>query len=546
MVDQRGRLLSPTNRTKRPRLDTDIHTPKKRKLNHPSVPPPQFWDNLSQPVLTRNALRELDRRNSIRDQSRNHTIRRRYNTRRASLAAHRSPTHTLLQLSPTGRVQLKLSARHGGPDLQDLRGYRPPPSNLEMSRSQSSLGRRKRGSQSASESNATPGTTTTKSTGPYDRAFHQHLIDHHIFPPRYEYPNGDRVAKPENIEDIRRALAQPRKSLSPSRFSEEEFEKFERADAHATTESRVVATVIPLIEGDTGDLRAIASDVAFTNLDHLTDGSLVSAKPDLYYGTRPEQLKKEVREALNNVIIPSTQDDLPIAPNNFLEVKGPDGSLSVATRQATYDGALGSRAIHALQSYGTEQIHDNKAYTLTWTYHGGHLKAYTSHLIPPSTPEMPSGYAMTQLKGWSMTSDVDTFRQGAAAYRNGKDWAKQQRDEAIAQANKVTLLPAAVQPLQTGAPSEDVSETTTSRTTSSGINLTSHQTTDMSEDELSLDFIHPPKRSRSLKKQKHDKAVDVHGQDPSSKRLSHEVNLGVISEGKGAPRGRKPNIKDKS
>lgn len=122
MVDQRGRLLSPTNRTKRPRLDTDIHTPKKRKLNHPSVPPPQFWDNLSQPVLTRNALRELDRRNSIRDQSRNHTIRRRYNTRRASLAAHRSPTHTLLQLSPTGRVQLKLSARHGGPDLQDVRG----------------------------------------------------------------------------------------------------------------------------------------------------------------------------------------------------------------------------------------------------------------------------------------------------------------------------------------------------------------------------------------------------------------------------------------
>lgn len=170
----------------------------------------------------------------------------------------------------------------------------------------------------------------------------------------------------------------------------------------------------PLIEGDSGDPRAIASDVAFTNLDHLTDGSLVCAKPDLYYGTRPEQLKKEVREAFSNFIIPSTQDDLPIAPNNFLEVKGPDGPLSVATRQATYDGALGSRALNALQSFGAEQIHDNKAYTLAWTYHGGTLKAYTSHTIPPSTPQMPSGYAMTQLKGWSMTSDVDTFRQGAA------------------------------------------------------------------------------------------------------------------------------------
>ncbi|KAK7212283.1 hypothetical protein V2G26_019461 [Clonostachys chloroleuca] len=158
---------------------------------------------------------------------------------------------------------------------------------------------------------------------------------------------------------------------------------------------------------------------------------------------------------------------------------------------------------------------------------------------------MPSGYAMTQLKGWSMTSDVDTFRQGAA-YRNGKDWAKQQRDEAIAQANKITLLPAAIQSLHTSAPSEDASETTTSRTTTNDISLNSHQTTDMSEIELSLDFIHPPKRSRSLKKKKHDPTMNLHGQDPSGKRLSHEVNLGVISEGKGAVRGRKPNTKDTS
>ncbi|CAG9987752.1 unnamed protein product [Clonostachys byssicola] len=427
MVDQRGRLLWPTNRTnrtKRPRLDADIHTPKKRKLNHPSVPPPQFWDNLSRPVFTRNALRELDRRNGIRDQSRTHTIHRWYNTRSAFSAAPGAPTQTPLQLSPTGRAQLKLSASHGGPDLRDLGGYRPPSKHARH----------------------VPEPVESR-TGPYDCAFHQHLIHGNIFPPRYEYPNGDRVAKPENIEDIRKAFAQPRKSLSPSRFSEEEFEKFERADAHATTESRVVATVIPIIEGDNGDLRAVASDVAFTGLDHLTDGSLVSTKPDLYYGARPEQLQKEVREALSNLIIPSTQDDLPIAPNNFLEVKGPDGSLSVATRQATYDGALGSRALHALQFYGTEQIHDNKAYTLAWTYHGGHLKAYTSHPIPPSTPERPSGYAMTQLKGWSMTSDVETFRQGAAAYRNGKDRAKQQRDEAIAQANKTTSLTAVAQPL---------------------------------------------------------------------------------------------------
>ncbi|KAH7302877.1 hypothetical protein B0I35DRAFT_365899, partial [Stachybotrys elegans] len=333
--------------------------------------------------------------------------------------------------------------------------------------------------------------------------------------------------EPENVDDIRRMLEQPRQSLSPSRFTKEDFKKFERADAHATKESRVVATVIPIIEGDAGDPRCIASDIAFSNLEHLTDGSLVSAKPDIYYGARPEQLKKEIREALSNIVVPSTQEDLPIAPNNFLEVKGPDGSLSVATRQATYNAALGSRALHALQSYKTEQIHDNKAYTLTWTYHGGTLKAYASQLIPPSTPEMPPGYAMTQLKGWSMTSDADAFRQGATAYRNGRDWAKMQRDQAIAQANNIAPMPTAVESPHTSPPSEDVSETT-SHAISNELSLTSHQTTDTSEDELSLEFAHPAKRSRSP--EKHDSTINMHSQDLKGKKLSHGVKLNALGQ----------------
>jgi hypothetical protein len=35
-----------------------------------------------------------------------------------------------------------------------------------------------------------------------------------------------------------------------------------------------------------------------------------------------------------------------------------------------------------------------------------------------------------------MTSDVETFRQGARAYRNARDWAMEQRNEAIEQANE--------------------------------------------------------------------------------------------------------------
>ena len=35
-----------------------------------------------------------------------------------------------------------------------------------------------------------------------------------------------------------------------------------------------------------------------------------------------------------------------------------------------------------------------------------------------------------------MTSDSGAFREGATWYRNGRDWAKEQRDEAIRRANK--------------------------------------------------------------------------------------------------------------
>ncbi|KAH7009488.1 hypothetical protein EDB80DRAFT_838185 [Ilyonectria destructans] len=57
--------------------------------------------------------------------------------------------------------------------------------------------------------------------------------------------------------------------------------------------------------------------------------------------------------------------------------------------------------------------------------------------IQPSTPGGPPGYVMTQIDTWSLTGYSESFRKGAAAYRNGRDWAKEKRDEAIERANKM-------------------------------------------------------------------------------------------------------------
>jgi hypothetical protein len=79
---------------------------------------------------------------------------------------------------------------------------------------------------------------------------------------------------------------------------------------------------------------------------------LTAAKPNLYYGARSEQLDQRVCKKLSGHIIPSTQDHLPIAPNFFLAAKEPSGTAKVARKQACYDGALGARGMHSLQSYG--------------------------------------------------------------------------------------------------------------------------------------------------------------------------------------------------
>jgi hypothetical protein len=83
-------------------------------------------------------------------------------------------------------------------------------------------------------------------------------------------------------------MSQLRPSLSPSKFSEEAYEKFVQADADAVKEKRVPTSVIPIIEGDIRDAKCVAGGITFTNLDHLTDGTLVPGNPDIYYGARPE------------------------------------------------------------------------------------------------------------------------------------------------------------------------------------------------------------------------------------------------------------------
>ncbi|KAI3326483.1 hypothetical protein HD806DRAFT_520357 [Xylariaceae sp. AK1471] len=287
----------------------------KERPAYPTQLPPAFWDKLS----------KLERRKPRRPVTQPNTQCLDYST-------------------PTERGRLKRFARIGGPDLSDLRG--------------SHLGRRKRGSISASENTPTPLTTSTPKTGPYDRAFQHLLIDHGICPDNHEYPNGQVLPPPKNLEEITQAIWQ------------------------------AMSDVIPIIEGKVRDGSYISGQIPFTNLEDPTGGLLVPGNLDRYYGARPEQLDRQVRIQLDKHIVPSTQHDLPIVPNFFLNMD-------------------------SLQRYSDPEFDaDNKAYTLTLTYHEGQLKIYATYPLSRASLGMCREYAMMQINAYALTGNIDAFRSG--------------------------------------------------------------------------------------------------------------------------------------
>ena len=153
--------------------------------------------------------------------------------------------------------------------------------------------------------------------------------------------------------------------------------------------------VFPIIEGNASI--PSGKNKFFNNQEPLTRYNLVDAKPDSYDGARPTQIHQRIRDDIGPYIIPLKMEHAPALPNFFVEVTGPDGSAAVSRRQACYDGAIGVRAMHKLQSFGDQPKPSNDAYTITSTLSSGLLTIYTVHLIQATDPAHPPEYYMTQL-----------------------------------------------------------------------------------------------------------------------------------------------------
>lgn len=272
----------------------------------------------------------------------------------------------------------------------------------------------------------TSASSKTKRSSAYDKDFEQHLTDHHIY-------IRNRKSKPGGLEGLQQRLSQPRPSLSPSRFSDNAFESFQQKNEDVIDEGDVMRDVVPIMCGD-ADIPS-RQNLLFTRLDPIANDTIVDAKPDFYDGARLEDVDKRVREDIGYYIIPTGHTMAPVAPNFFLEAKRPSGGADVAKRQACYNGALGARGMHKLQSYGQDEpVYDGNAYTITTTYHAGTLRMYTTH--PTQAEDGTTEYHMSTVGGWDTLGDPDTCRRGFTAFRNGRDYTQEQRDAFILATNK--------------------------------------------------------------------------------------------------------------
>lgn len=240
------------------------------------------------------------------------------------------------------------------------------------------------------------------------------MIDNGIYPKGYEFLDGRVPPKPEEWKGLEQTLAERRASLSPSTFPEEEYDKFVRADDRVTSENKAMKNVIPMIQGTIRDERCVdGPDIRLSNLANMLTGTDRKPKPDVWYGARPEQIdppRIRSKDELGKYIVPSITESRPCAPNFFVEAKGPGASTRAVLDQACFDGAFGSRGIHKLQTYGQKvPTYDNKAHTLSATYHAGTLKMYAHHVGQPNGPGTEPEYYMNQLRAFAMTDNRETL-----------------------------------------------------------------------------------------------------------------------------------------
>lgn len=154
--------------------------------------------------------------------------------------------------------------------------------------------------------------------------------------------------------------------------------------------------------------------------------ALAKGTPNCCYGALFERLDKRIQMELGSQIMLAKQPCDPIAPNFFLELKGPSGYEELAQRQALYYGALGDRGQIALRSCGRDKlVLDDLAHTISCTLRNGFLSFFSIHAARSRTLERQVDYFINAIDAFILHMDYRRFKKAVSAYQSCRNMLKE-------------------------------------------------------------------------------------------------------------------------
>ncbi|POS87491.1 hypothetical protein EPUL_001665 [Erysiphe pulchra] len=225
------------------------------------------------------------------------------------------------------------------------------------------------------------------------------LIANGVYPQDYCFPETDYLRpSPGNLEDMKEIAL-----------------LFKSVTMISKDEKDIMGNVIPILEG-TYEERGHSCNRPFNNL-RLFAPEFFCGIPDKCHRTGPTEADITVQKELEDLVLPFTLEDMPMARNFFLEVKISRVISDVANLQALHTGVLGERGQIALQGWRREgQGLDDKAHTITATYADGTLKMFSIHAERSRIQDDQLEYLMYLINSVSIIDYVERFRRGVSIF----------------------------------------------------------------------------------------------------------------------------------
>jgi len=280
-----------------------------------------------------------------------------------------------------------------------------------------------------------PTTVSAKRSKAYDANFRQHCKDHGIYPPFCKFPDGRRPPKPANLGRNSASSKGSKGGLfSPSVASETVFEDFQYKNT-TKSEGTVMRNIIPLIAGD--DDIPNEGHLPFTNLASITADTTVNPYPDFFDGAHREAVDQAVREPLDTVIISTKKEGVPIAPNLFLEAKGPGGTLDVAEGQCHAGWRLWNHYHACLAELPSGYAGVRWQCLRVFSNLPLRISEFICPLRNPNPNPSPRAglgqgpsYHIYQINAYALTGNHEAWLEGIAAFRNMRRLAKKKKNTA--------------------------------------------------------------------------------------------------------------------